>query len=77
MNWLNVAILVLFLVISVVIAYRFGKAVAVAFMLYLLPSGTLDGLLSELKTKGRKGMTQVEKLRWQFILTECIKKFVL
>lgn len=77
MNWLNVVILILFVVISVIIAYRLGKAVAVAFILYLLPSDILDSFFNEIKTKMHKKMTPVEKLKWEMILRYCIKEFVL
>lgn len=42
MNWLNVAILVLFILVSVITAYRLGKAVAVAMILYSLPADRLN-----------------------------------
>lgn len=77
MNWLNIAILVLFIVINTIIAYRFGKAVAVAMILYSLPADRVNDFFEELKTKSHKKMTPVDNLKWQIILKYCIKEFVL
>lgn len=81
MNWINVVILVLFIVINAIIAYRFGKAVGIAMLLYTMPSETINEWAKELGELGKKfkehGMTPVEKFKFQIILKFCIKEFVL
>ena len=81
MNWINVIILVLFFVISAIIAYRFGKAVGIAMLLYTMPPDSMKEWANELSSIGKKfkehGMTSVEKFKFKIILKFCIKEFVL
>lgn len=81
MNWLSIVILVLCLVISAIIAYRFGKAVGIAMILYSMPSDAMTTWAKELDQIGKKikesGMSPVEKFKFKIILRFCIKEFVL
>lgn len=80
MNWLNVAILVLFIVINAIIAYRFGKAVGIAMLLYTMPIELINEWAKELGELTKKieehEMSPVEKVKFQIILKFCIKEFV-
>lgn len=77
---MKVAIIVLLVLIAVVFAFRLGKAVAIAAILYTMPTETIAeyaSSLSELAKKKKTEETAVDKFKKQIILRYCIKEFVL
>ena len=78
---MKVAIIVLLVLIAVVFAFRLGKAVAIATILYTMPTETISAYASSLselaKKKKAEGETAVDKFKKQLILRYCIKEFVL
>jgi len=77
---MKVAIIVLLVLIAVVFAFRLGKAVAIATILYTMPTETISeyaASLSELAKKKKIEETAVDKFKKQLILRYCIKEFVL
>jgi len=77
---MKVAIIILLVLIAVVFAFRLGKAVAIATILYTMPTETISeyaASLSELAKKKKIEETAVDKFKKQLILRYCIKEFVL
>lgn len=77
---MKIAIIVLLVLIAVVFAFRLGKAVAIATILYTMPTETISeyaASLSELAKKKKIEETAVDKFKKQLILRYCIKEFVL
>lgn len=77
---MKVAIIILLVLIAVVFAFRLGKAVAIATILYTMPTETISeyaASLSELAKKKKTEETAVDKFKKQIILRYCIKEFVL
>ena len=77
---MKAAIIILLVLIAVVFAFRLGKAVAIATILYTMPTETIAeyaASLSELAKKKKTEETAVDKFKKQMILRYCIKEFVL
>ena len=80
MTWINVAILVLFIVISAIIAYRLGKAYGIATILFTLNPDIVKEWMNELiplhERITKKGMSPTEKIKFQTLLRICVRKFL-
>lgn len=77
---MKVAIIILLVLIVIVFSFRLGKAVAIATILYTMPTETIAeyaSSLSELAKKKKIEETAVDKFKKQMILRYCIKEFVL